>query len=109
MGDAEGDLRGWAYAQREDEQGQDDDLRNAIEQQNDRHEAAAGECVEADAEANGHADGYRDDEGEGDLVEGDAQRLRQALGGDDAADFPIDPTGRRQEHLVDEETRGHFP
>ena len=47
MGDAEGDLRGRADAQREDEQRQDDDLRNAVEQQNDRHEAAAREGVEA--------------------------------------------------------------
>ena len=76
MAEAEGDLAGGAEAEHQHEQRQQDRLRDAVEQQHDRIEAAAADVGQSDQHADQHPEHHRHHERHDQLDQRDADGRR---------------------------------
>src|SRR5262249_47198135 len=106
---AEGDLGRGADAEIEDEQRQDGDLRHAVEQEDDRHEALARERLQPDGKPDRKPDNDRKRESDGELPERDAQGRGYAAGGEQGRQPGEHAGGRAQKYRVHPPARGAPP
>ena len=109
VADAECDLRRCADTEQQHEQRQDRDLRQAIKQKNDRHEALMREAAQADGEPNGDADQRGEHKSDGDFVKRERERLRHARRGEQCAKRREHRRWRADEVAIEQEACGELP
>ena len=109
VADAESNFGSRADAEEQNEQRQDRHLRGAVEQQNDRHEAAARKRLQPDTQADHQTDHHRHAECERQFPKRDLYCTRHALGGEQIGQRRQHGGRRRHEQRIDPPARRDLP
>ncbi len=98
-----------ADAEGQNEQRQDRDLRQAIDQEHDRHQAPPRERLQPDGEPDDEAEDNRNEKRDGQFEEREPQRRRDAGRAQHAAELCEDTRRWSDEQRIHEPARGYLP